>query len=286
MILALPPLVYFLRHNSPQAPSDRQPLLSAIPPQDSVHASQQASSQEASHAPLPTEPPVTLTEQDLQAIIQEYSDIEVSLSAKIVGKDKSWVINNQRENIAASTTKLFTASALLDQIEKKKVTFDQSLGSYDVNFQLKQIVNRSNNDSLLLFYNLLGRSSIQSYIHALGSDHFKINGNTLKATDMTNYLEKLAQGELHTQQNTDLLLSLMQKTHEENFIPKDIEGYELFHKNGQLETVVNEAVIAKGKNQTVVIAIYSEGMNGVWEYKVRQTLFKDLITIILQSCNP
>lgn len=268
-------------------PKSDQKLISAIPEYNRVK--NLAPLEAKTSTPEPTAQATTQKQPDkvdisqLEQIIAQYPMVDVSLSAKILNSDIEWHINSQRSRVAASTTKLFAASAALQKIENNQLTLDQKLGSYNLKFQLQQMVNQSNNISWTLFYDLIGRQTIQSYIHGLGSKSFSIADNTLQAPDMVNYLEKLVRGDLHNAENTKYLLSLMQKTQEEDFIPQQLENYELFHKNGQLETVVNEAVIAKGSNQTILIAIYTDGKDGTWKYEDRKELFKKLISKILEK---
>jgi beta-lactamase class A len=240
----------------------------------------------ATPTPSPSSQKIAAINGEYEAIFQKYQDkypeLVISVDVINITQNKQYKFNSDQINVGASTTKLFTASSFLSQLEKGKYDYDLKMGSYNAKFQLQQMVTQSNNNSWELFYTLLGRQNIEKYVHDLGSKDFKISDNTVKAGDMTNYLSKLYKNQLHSKETTDYLLSLMQKTNEETFIPKSVAGFTIYHKNGQLEEVVNEAVLAVGKDSTYAIAIYTDGKDK-WEYEKRRVLFKDLITDILKN---
>lgn len=243
----------------------------------------------AAAAPSETQTPnadQVATSSAYQELFQRYAsdsaEIDISIDVVDITSNKQYQYNPDRVNIGASTTKLFAASTFLSELEQGKYTYETKLGTYSAKFQLQQMINQSNNISWELFYNLLTRRKIEDYVHRIGSKGFDISENALKASDMTNYLVKLYKNQLHSEETTKLLLSHMQKTNEETFIPKNVENYTIYHKNGQLEEVVNEAILAVGEEKTLAIAIYTDGKDK-WEYTKRRVLFKDLITDILKQ---
>lgn len=231
----------------------------------------------------PPEEPVKQSTFDelFKKYAEDYAEIELSISVVDITQNKKYTYNPDRINIGASTTKLFTASAFLSELEKGKYTFDSKIGSYNARFQIQQLINQSNNNSWELFYNTLGRTNIEKYAQAIGSTNFNINENSLHADDITNYLTQLYNNKLHSEENTKYLLSLMQNTNDDTFIPKGLTSHTLYHKNGQLEEVVNEAVLAVGDKSTFAIGIYTDGKDK-WEYTKRRELIQNLIKDILK----
>lgn len=235
-------------------------------------------------SPLPKQsaPPQNHYQEIFDKYQQKYPDIDISVDLIDLKNNEQYQLNPDNINIGASTTKLFTASAFLSELEKGKYTFKDPLGSFNTKFQLEQMINQSNNNSWQLFYSLLTIQKIESYTHSIGSKNFKISDNTLKASDMTNYLKKLYKNQLHSEGNTNYLLSLMKETNEDSFLPDLPPSYIVYHKNGQLEQVVNEAILAIGKDKTLAIAIYTDGKDK-WEYENRSNLFKELVQEILEK---
>jgi len=229
---------------------------------------------------------VQLATTELDAIFKKYADeypgIELSIEVVDIDTNKKYQFNADRVSIGASVTKMFTASTFLSELEKGTYTFETKLGSYASSFQLQQLVRQSNNISWELFYDLLGRKKIESYTHSIGAKQFDISKNSLTALDMSVYLQKLSKNELHSQENTKLLMSYMQNTYDDTFVPETVLDYELYHKNGQIDATINEAIIAKNDIKTVVLSIFTDGKDK-WEYAERRQLLKGLVTDILTA---
>lgn len=218
----------------------------------------------------------------INTIVTKYPQIKVSISALDLQTGNKFTLDPDKTSIGASTTKLFTASTFLTQIEAGKQNYTKLVGAYDAKFEFEQMVNQSNNDAWVNFYDLLGRKNIEDYAHSVGATNFDISENTLTSTDMLNYLTKLYQNELHSKENTKYLMSLMQNTEDSSFVPVKDTEFKIYHKNGKLEGVVNEAVIAVKDDNAKLIAIYTDG-EGVWEYEDRRVLFNDIIKNLLKD---
>jgi beta-lactamase class A len=269
-------LKYIAAKNSPQL-AIADPLIEAFDTPEAPIALQEFKQATPATIPTPKSPVETL----FKKYAENYPDIDLAIDVVNLTDNKKYEYNADRINTGASTTKLFTASAFLAQLEKGAYTYEDKLGVYNTKFQLEQLVNQSNNISWDLFNSLLGKKNVENYAHNLGSNTFDFSENTLKARDITNYLTKLYTNKLHSKETSDYVLSLMQKTNDEAFVPKNTNAYKLYHKNGQLEGVVNEAVLLVGNNKTLALGIYTDG-NDKWEYEKRAELIKGLIQEIAE----
>jgi beta-lactamase class A len=234
----------------------------------------------ATPTPVPTSIPVVKKSPDFGKLTEEYKDIRLAVVYENMKTGERNTFNGDDEHIAASTTKLIPATYTLRQIEAGKVSFDDKMGSYTVKWQLQQMVNQSNNISWELFYEKFGRSTLQTYARSIGMKNFTISKNTMTAEDMAVLLKKIYKKELLNEENNNYLLSLMQKTEDDSFIPNAKTRPLLRHKNGKLETNVNEAVINTDPDNPFIMAIYSEG-NGVWGYAERAKLFHLIIESVM-----
>jgi beta-lactamase class A len=234
-------------------------------------------------SPSPTAVPV-VRNISFEKIISDYATIEQSIVYEDLKSGKRVEHNPDTVRIAASTSKLITAAYFLNQIEAGKQTYDQKLGVYPIKFQLEQMVNQSNNVSWEYFYNHLGRQNIQKYAKSIGLNNFDISKNTITAGDMAVLLKKLYRRELLSGENTSYLISLMQKTEDDSFIPDAKKHTMLFHKNGKLEVVVNEAIISTDPEHSFILSIYTDGKD-VWGYEKRRELFHAIINAVLNAEN-
>ncbi len=181
---------------------------------------------------------------------------------------------------AASTTKLLTACAFLQKVEQKQYSLDDQIGAFPADFQLHELINQSDNDSWALFNNLLGGENLENYSHSIGVNSFIYDGNFVKPSEMSLMLSKLYQGQLLSPEHTKLLLSYMQNTEEERFLPPSIPaGVTLYHKIGLLEGLVHDVGLVDDKVTPLSEAFYSDG-HGNQNYDDRALNFHSIENII------
>ncbi|OGY25150.1 MAG: hypothetical protein A2Y57_04810 [Candidatus Woykebacteria bacterium RBG_13_40_7b] len=158
----------------------------------------------------------------------------------------------------ASVSKVLTGVYLLQQVEAGKVRLDQQLGAYNVDFQLQQLINRSNNDSWDLLDQLLGYKPQEDYAKGIGLTTFNIDDNLMSPYDAGLLFIKLYQGELLNDVNTKKLLSYMRNTEAEQYIPKGLpKETSLYHKTGQYEGEAHDVAIVEQKDNPFVLSIFT-----------------------------
>ena len=159
---------------------------------------------------------------------------------------------------AASTAKILTALAYYHQVEQGELTLSQTIGAFPADFQLKQMINQSNNESWHLLVGTLGESYLQSYAASIGSD-YTVGGNTLTAGSLSHTLIKLKQGSLLSPNHTKTLLSYMQATNDEELIPPALpQGVTVYHKYGLLDGALHDASILTDGSKTFSLVIYTQ----------------------------
>lgn len=109
---------------------------------------------------------------------------------------------------AASTAKLITSLAYYHAVEQGTRDLTQPLGSYSAQFQMKQMINQSNNQSWEVLVEDLGRANLQRYAASIGSD-YTVGANTISPASMAKILAQLYQGKLINTAHTAELLSYM-----------------------------------------------------------------------------
>ncbi|BAS06902.1 hypothetical protein AHiyo4_03240 [Arthrobacter sp. Hiyo4] len=119
---------------------------------------------------------------------------------------------------AASTAKLITAAAYLRLVEAGEARLDETLGNYTAAFQLKSMINSSNNDSWLLLMGRIGYQRLLQYAASIGIA-YDPKDNRLAPGEVARVLTKLYAGQLLNPTNTAQLLAYMQETNNEELIP-------------------------------------------------------------------
>ena len=223
-------------------------------------------------AAVPAQPavpasPVAAAPASLQgsvdAILNEADEYRIGLALADVNGGAERTFGDAETFTAASTAKILTAAAYYHLVENGEAALDQPLGDYDAAFQLKAMVNDSNNDSWLLLMDAIGYPRLIDYAKSIGVT-YDPEQNLLTAADMALVLKKLYAGELLNADNTAELLSYMQDTNNEDLIPAGSKsGVEVHHKYGELSGELHDAALLTYRGSTFALVIYTENPDGV-----------------------
>lgn len=185
--------------------------------------------------------------------------------------------------LAASTTKILTALLFLNNVETGQASLDDKLGGKPAKEQLQQMINKSDNDAWALLNDYLSDNSLGLYAKKLNLQSYDVSKNTISSNDMASLLAKLYNRELLDETNTKLLLSWMQNTSEERFIPAGVPaGMTAYHKAGYLEDRVHDVAIIDNGSAPFALVIYSKTFkNAGYDYDLGQTLYKDVTTKVI-----
>ncbi|NUS36104.1 MAG: serine hydrolase [Pseudarthrobacter sp.] len=211
--------------------------------------------------------PVAAAPASLQAsvetILSEADEYRIGLALADVNGEAERTFGDDETFTAASTAKVLTAAAYYHLVENGEASLDEPLGDYDAAFQLKAMVNDSNNDSWLLLMDAIGYPRLIDYAKSIGVT-YDPEQNLLTAADMALVLKKLYAGELLNQDNTEQLLSYMQDTNNEDLIPAGSKaGVEVHHKYGELSGELHDAALLTYRGSTFALVIYTENPDGV-----------------------
>ncbi|MGO4236455.1 serine hydrolase [Pseudarthrobacter sp. YAF2] len=220
----------------------------------------------------PTQPvappaPVAAAPESLQDsvdnILSEADQYRIGLALADVSGGAERTFGDADAFTAASTAKILTAAAYYHLVEKGEATLDEPMGDYDAAFQLKAMVNDSNNDSWQLLMDAVGYPQLIAYADSIGVT-YDPEKNLLTAADMALILKKLYAGELLNADNTAQLLSYMQDTNNEDLIPAGSRaGIDVHHKYGELSGELHDAALLSYGGSTFALVIYTENPEGV-----------------------
>ena len=186
---------------------------------------------------------------------------------------------------AASTAKLITAAAYLKLVETGEARLDETLGNYTAAFQLKAMINRSNNDSWLLLMNRIGYQRLIQYAASIGIA-YDPQDNLLTPGEVALVLTKLYAGQLLNPSNTAQLLGYMQDTNNEELIPAASgPGVTVYHKYGQLAGNLHDAAPLEHGGTTYALVIFTEGADSTDEAE-RTEMIHDLTRAVVGTLFP
>jgi beta-lactamase class A len=161
--------------------------------------------------------------------------------------------------VAASTAKVLAAAAYYHLVETGAASLDDPLGSYTAGFQLREMIQQSDNDSWSLIMDAVGHEELTEYAASLGVN-YDPETNTLTPAEMATIVSRLYSGTLLNAGDTAQLLSYMQDTNYETLIPAAVpEGITVFHKYGLLDDELHDAAVLAQGNTAYALVIYTKG---------------------------
>jgi beta-lactamase class A len=183
---------------------------------------------------------------------------------------------------AASTAKILTAAAFYHSVEAGSASLDDPLGEFTAGFQLKEMVQESDNDSWSLLMDAVGTSGLVDYAASIGVS-YDPDVNTLTTADMANILAQLYTGGLLDPDDTTQLLSYMQNTNYEYLIPAAVpDGVTVFHKYGLLDDELHDAAILSLSAGSYVLVIYTKG-TGLGDIPQRTVVIHDITQAVTSA---
>ncbi|MGO4591628.1 serine hydrolase [Paenarthrobacter sp. 2TAF44] len=160
---------------------------------------------------------------------------------------------------AASTAKVLAAEAYYHLVETGGASLDEPLAAYPASFQLKAMIQQSDNDSWSLIMNAVGHQELTAYANSLGVQ-YDPESNTLAPVDMARILAGLYSGNLLNAGDTTELLSTMQDTNDETLIPAAVPaGVTVFHKYGELGGELHDAGVLDKDGRAYALVVYTKG---------------------------
>jgi beta-lactamase class A len=201
--------------------------------------------------------------------------------------------NNQRydyglgdtEYIAASTTKLLSASLFLHDVEQGQDSLSQPLGDSTAQAEMQKMIVISDDDAWLDFNDLLGHSALLQYAQSLGMNSYDPDNNTITSDDLALMLARLYQGKLLNTQHTNLLLGYMAQADYKQYIGGVIpQGVKFYHKIGFLDDrVMDAAIIDNGKHPYVLVIFTKDPSGTSYDQAAGEQAFHDITSATLTA---
>jgi len=222
---------------------------------------------------------------DLTKIIKKYPyDSSVSVvdlnSGTLVQAGDSYPF------VAASTTKLLTALLYFNNVEAGQLGLNDDISGKPAKEQLELMINKSDNNAWASLNNELSKQSLEAYAHKNGFQSYNAEKNTINSNDMAQLLAKLYNKQLINSDHTSLLLSWMQNTSEETFIPPAVpKENKLYHKAGYLNDRIHDAAIIDNGSAPFVLVIYSKSYSATYDASIGKKLFNQVTSNVINTFN-
>lgn len=219
----------------------------------------------------------------VKSLISANDKLQISVTAIDLKSGETQSVGAQTPFNAASTTKLLTAILYLREVEQGRRNLNTGITWYSGPEALRQLINRSNDAVWTELNDELGSEKLESFARSIGVMDYDFDANSTSSKSMATLLQKLYKGQLLSTKNTNTLLSYMQETNYENFIPPAVDKeLKLYHKVGLVEDYVHDAaVISDGQNDFVLV-IYTNG-NGTYNWGQRAELMQEITKFALPA---
>ena len=201
----------------------------------------------------------------LDAIIAANSQYQIGVAlvdlSQGAGSAEAHEYGIQEKFVAASTAKVLAAAAYYHLVETGVASLDAPLGNYTAGFQLREMVQQSDNDSWSLIMDAVGHEELTEYAATLGVS-YDPEVNTLTPAEMATIVSRLYSGSLLNPADTAQLLSYMQDTNYETLIPAAVpDGITVFHKYGLLGDELHDAAVLARDDTAYALVIYTKGQD-------------------------
>ena len=189
------------------------------------------------------------------------------------------------EYIAASTTKLLSASLFLHDVEQGQASLSQPLDDSTAQAEMQKMIVISDDDAWEAFNDLLGHPALLQYAKSLGMNSYDPDNNTITSDDLALLLERLYQGKLLNSQHTNLLLGYMAQADYTQYIGAVMPaGMKFYHKVGFLDDrVMDAAIIDNGKHPYVLVIFTKDPSGTSYDQTAGLEAFHDITTATLTA---
>jgi len=179
---------------------------------------------------------------------------------------------------AASTTKVLAAIVYLHQVEQGTHSLNETINGQTAQSALQKMINASDNNAWHDIIEAVGEDNLQAYAQKIGLTSYQHDTNVITAADEAKLLQQLYNHKLIDSAHTNLLLSFMQHTSNEDLIPSGLPtGVTVYHKYGYLGGELHDAAIIVYNGHRIALTIYTKSSDdSLSDYNSRMSLFHQI----------
>jgi beta-lactamase class A len=223
----------------------------------------------------------------INAEIVRYPNMDIGVSVIDIMTGDSQEYGVQVPFLAASTAKMLTAIAFLQNVEQGKNTLTQQVGGRSAQAALEALIVESDNAAWYDFNTgIMSHAELNAVAESVGLTKYNPENNTIIPSDVAKLLNALYQEKLINHENTQLLLSYMARAKEVDFVTNTVPaGIKVYHKPGYLADRVHDAVIIDNGKRPYVLVIFSKSRTSSYNRTQGEVLFKNVTLATLTVFN-
>lgn len=223
----------------------------------------------------------------IESVIADYPSMDIGVAWIDIKTSDAGSYGVQDPFVAASTAKLFTAIAFLHDVEEGTNSFDDRVAGRSAKDALEAMIVKSDNQAWKDFNNsVMSHEELAAYADNIGFSEYDPTENTITPTSLARLINNLFERRLLNDENTRLLLGLMQRAYEPTvqFIP-DLapEGVTVYHKPGYLNDRVHDAAIIDNGSRPYVLVIFTKARGGSYNPDAGKDVFTRITNATLKT---
>jgi beta-lactamase class A len=240
---------------------------------------------EAVSKPTLTAVQTSLMSSQINNVISSYQDMEVGVAIVDLNNHKSYRYGISQPFIAASISKVLTASLFLHEVELGQQTLNEDIDGSSAQYELQQLIEISDDTAWINLNNSLTNDALSNYAQQIGLRNYDPSQNTLTADDISLLLAKLYKGELLNSADTQLLMNYMHDANYDNYIVASVpKGVKVYHKIGFLDDRVHDAaIIDNGKHPYVLVIFTKMDNDGDYDDAEGHQIFASITSATVQA---
>jgi beta-lactamase class A len=265
---------------APEAPTARVPT----PADDPVTPTPDLPVTPATAEPLPV-PINAAVDAQINGIITANSRYQLGIALIDISDGVVHEYGVSAKFLAASTAKVLAAAAYYRFVETGRASLTATMGVQTAEFQIRQMIQQSNNQSWSLVVEAVGYQGLHDYAASLGISYDRAL-NTLTPAETARTLALLYTGKLLNGQDTGQLLSCMQHTNDETLIPAAVPpDITVFHKYGLLYGNLHDASILTRGPKAYAFVVYTTSYD-MSDIPSRTLVIHDLTRAVITGLFP
>lgn len=126
----------------------------------------------------------------------------------------------------------------------------------------------------------MSHEELAAYANSIGFSEYDPDANTVTPSSLARLLSNLYQKRLINDENTELLLSYMERAKEVPYLSDAAPtGVKIYHKPGYLTDRVHDAAVIDNKDRPYVLVVFTKSRTGLYN----ATSGADIFTSIAKS---
>jgi beta-lactamase class A len=213
------------------------------------------------------------------------SDISTSVSVIDLDYNRSTQAGLNVIFRAASTNKVLSVAAYMHEVEAGRATLDTLVSGVRARSLIERMLRNSDNTAWAAINAYLGEDTLTGYATSIGITSYGAANNTITSNDMALLFQKLYQRKLMNATHTELILSFMQHTNNEDLIPAALpDGATVYHKFGLYEGELHDAAIVSYRGHSFALVIFTNNeRTTLGNYTSRMQLIHELTTATVEA---